>query len=113
MSRKRPVSIISDEDDDNQKLQPRPSRNVRQCHSVRVGRRNRHSQEDDDKSSSDGSDEGDHHDDAEDEDIDDGVNDLQELDDEGLASRLAFEVMFFLSQCLELIVVYVACPLVF
>jgi hypothetical protein len=96
---KAPATIVGDdsEDGEDQESQMRPSSNVRQPNS---SCRKHHSQENnnrssDDKGSNDRSDEDDRSDDANEEDVEDGVDDLQELDNEALVSTLAFEVTFF------------------
>ena len=95
MSRKRPVSIISDEDEDNERCRTRRSKVVRQPRLV-TGTRRKHTQEDNDQTSSNSSSTDDSNDSNE-EDIDDGVDDLRAMDGDALASTLAFEVIGFLS----------------
>ena len=94
MSCKHPVAIVSDKDDDDQDSQTHPSKDIQQPDSV-TNHCKHHILEDDNKSSSNGSNKDDHDDDADEEDVDDGADDLQELDDDALVSVLTFEVMVF------------------
>jgi hypothetical protein len=106
-SRKPPVAINSDDNEDNQIY---ISKNVQRSHSITDTHHTQHSEEDDDDDDSPNEDE--HSDDANEEGTDDAA-DLRELDDEALASALAFEVTVFFSQRLDLnhlIDISVACP---
>ena len=106
-SRKPPVAINSDDNEDNQIY---ISKNVQRSRSITDTRHTQHSEEDDDDDDSPNEDE--HSDDANEEGTDDTA-DLRELDDEALASALAFEVTVFFSQRLDLnhlIDISVACP---
>ena len=108
-SRKPPVAINSDDNEDNQIY---ISKNVQHSRSITVTCHMQHSEEDDDDDDSPNEDE--HSDDANEEGTDDAA-DLRELDDEleALASAFAFEVTVFFSQRLDLnhlIDISVACP---
>ena len=95
-SRKPPVAINSDDNEDNQIY---ISKNVQRSRSIMDTRHTQHSEEDDDDDDSPNEDE--HSDDANEEGTDDTA-DLRELDDKALASALAFEVTVFFSQRLDL-----------
>ncbi|KAH9992946.1 hypothetical protein BJV77DRAFT_962129 [Russula vinacea] len=84
-SRKPPVAINSDDNEDNQIY---ISKNVQRSRSITDTRHMQHSEEDDDDDDSPNEDE--HSDDANEEGTDDAA-DLRELDDKALASALAFE----------------------
>ena len=113
MTRKRPVAISSGEDEDSQKVRKHPRKNTRQ-HSGGIAGRKRRDQDTDDDSASDTSSVDTSSDaSADEEDVGDGADDLRELDAEGLASALAFEVFAFLLQRLDPIFIFLASPLGF
>ena len=116
VTRKRPVSISSGEDEGNEKVQvrKRPQKNIRQ-HSGSSASRKRRDQDTDDDLASDTSSTSDADGDTstDEEDVGDGADDLRELDDEALASALAFEVFLFFSQQLDLMFIFLASPLGF
>ena len=96
MTRKRPVAISSGEDEDSQKVRKRPRKNARQHSGGSTSRKRRGQDADDDSASDTSSTDTSSDTSTDEEDVGDGADDLRELDAEGLASALAFEVLAFL-----------------
>lgn len=104
MSRKPPVPIVND-DEDEDLSEAYPSKTPRHTHQTHDEETDNQSTGTNSSDSEDGQ--------SDEEDFDDGADGLQELDDRSLVSTLHSEVNGFLLYCFPLTVVSVACSVVF